>query len=99
MRTKRMAFNLTLQVRSIASVTKAVAAGDLSQTVNVEVEGEVLELKQTVNGMVEQVCLMSFCERLGTDVIGGPLVENVRKGGYPCRSRSRDAWYSRRAGS
>jgi len=59
MRAKRMAFNLTLQVRSIASVTKAVAAGDLSQTVNVEVEGEVLELKMTVNGMVEQVCSVS----------------------------------------
>jgi osomolarity two-component system, sensor histidine kinase NIK1 len=50
-----MALNLTNQVRSIASVTKAVAAGDLSQTVNVDVQGEMLDLKLTVNSMVEQV--------------------------------------------
>jgi len=50
-----MAFNLTVQVRSIASVTKAVAAGDLSQIVDVDVQGEMLDLKKTVNSMVEQV--------------------------------------------
>ena len=50
-----MAFNLTNQVRSIASVTKAVAEGDLSQTVDVDVQGEMLELKVTVNSMVQQV--------------------------------------------
>ncbi len=50
-----MASNLTNQVRTIASVTKAVAAGDLSQTVDVDVQGEVLDLKLTVNSMVEQV--------------------------------------------
>jgi osomolarity two-component system sensor histidine kinase NIK1 len=50
-----MASNLTNQVRSIASVTKAVAAGDLSQTVDVDVQGEMLDLKLTVNSMVEQV--------------------------------------------
>ncbi len=48
-------FNLTNQVRSIASVTKAVAAGDLSQIVDVSVQGEMLDLKITVNSMVEQV--------------------------------------------
>jgi osomolarity two-component system sensor histidine kinase NIK1 len=52
-----MANNLTNQVRSIASVTKAVACGDLSQTVNVDVQGEMLELKGTVNQMVSQVGL------------------------------------------
>ena len=50
-----MAHNLTNQVRSIASVTKAVAAGDLSQTVDIDVHGEMLDLKRTVNSMVEQV--------------------------------------------
>jgi HAMP domain-containing protein len=50
-----MASNLTSQVRSIASVTTAVAEGDLSKTVDVESQGEVLELKNTVNSMVSQV--------------------------------------------
>ena len=50
-----MALNLTNQVRSIASVTKAVAVGDLSQTVDVDVQGEMLDLKRTVNSMVAQV--------------------------------------------
>lgn len=53
-----MATNLTNQVRSIASVTKAAAAGDLSQTVDVDVQGEMLDLKLTVNSMVEQVFLL-----------------------------------------
>ena len=51
----KLAANLTNQVRSIASVTKAVARGDLSKTVNVDVQGEMAELKTTVNSMVEQV--------------------------------------------
>ena len=50
-----MASNLTNQVRSIAAVTKAVAHGDLSQMVDVDVQGEMLGLKETVNSMVEQV--------------------------------------------
>jgi osomolarity two-component system, sensor histidine kinase NIK1 len=54
---QRMASNLTNQVRSIASVTKAVARGDLSKTVEVDVQGEMAELKSTVNSMVEQVRL------------------------------------------
>jgi osomolarity two-component system sensor histidine kinase NIK1 len=48
----RLAGNLTTQVRSIATVTKAVANGDLSQTINVNAKGEVLELAMTVNSMV-----------------------------------------------
>ena len=47
--------NLTTQVRDIAAVTTAVASGDLSQKVSVEVAGEMLELKNTVNGMVDQL--------------------------------------------
>jgi HAMP domain-containing protein len=53
--TQRMASNLTSQVRTIATVTKAVARGDLSQKIDVDVQGEMLELKQTVNSMVDQV--------------------------------------------
>ncbi|WP_459738837.1 HAMP domain-containing protein [Streptomyces sp. E-15] len=47
--------NLTTQVRDIAQVTTAVASGDLSQKVTVDVAGEMLELKNTVNGMVDQL--------------------------------------------
>ena len=50
-----MASNLTDQVRSIAAVTTAVANGDLSQTVSVDVRGEVLQLKDTINVMVDQL--------------------------------------------
>jgi HAMP domain-containing protein/signal transduction histidine kinase/ActR/RegA family two-component response regulator len=50
-----MANNLTDQVRNIAQVTTAVAKGDLSQTINVDARGEILELKNTINTMVEQL--------------------------------------------
>src|SRR5256714_117433 len=50
-----MAGNLTSQVRNIADVTKAVAAGDLSLKITVDVKGEILELKNTINTMVDQL--------------------------------------------
>ena len=50
-----MAANLTSQVRNIAKVTTAVANGDLSQKITVDVKGEVLELKATINTMVDQL--------------------------------------------
>ncbi|MGW0709591.1 HAMP domain-containing protein [Streptomyces sp. NPDC002643] len=50
-----MALNLTSQVRNIAQVTTAVANGDLSKTITVDARGEILELKDTVNTMVEQL--------------------------------------------
>lgn len=50
-----LAANLTNQVRSIAKVTKAVAMGDLSQEITVDANGEILDLKNTVNGMVVQL--------------------------------------------
>ncbi|KAI9294616.1 hypothetical protein K502DRAFT_342280 [Neoconidiobolus thromboides FSU 785] len=50
-----MAANLTSQVRSIADVTTAVACGDLSRKITVNVKGEILELKNTVNSMVDQL--------------------------------------------
>src|SRR5207247_1584227 len=50
-----MAGNLTGQVRNIAGVTTAVAKGDLTKQVTVDVRGEILELKNTINAMVEQL--------------------------------------------
>ncbi|WP_438039906.1 HAMP domain-containing protein [Sorangium sp. So ce128] len=51
----QLAGNLTNQVRNIALVTKAVASGDLSQKITVEAKGEILELKDTINKMVDQL--------------------------------------------
>ncbi|GAB9097486.1 HAMP domain-containing protein [Bradyrhizobium diazoefficiens] len=50
-----MASNLTAQVRNIAEVTTAVAGGDLSKKITVDVRGEILELKDTINTMVDQL--------------------------------------------
>jgi HAMP domain-containing protein/signal transduction histidine kinase/CheY-like chemotaxis protein len=57
-----MASNLTDQVRNIAQVTTAVAQGDLSQKITVDVKGEILELKNTINTMVDQ--LSSFADEV-----------------------------------
>src|SRR5437016_2114303 len=57
-----MASNLTTQVRNIAGVTTAVATGDLTKKINVDVKGEILELKNTVNTMVDQ--LSSFADEV-----------------------------------
>ncbi|MEX2211617.1 MAG: HAMP domain-containing protein, partial [Gaiellaceae bacterium] len=57
-----MADNLTAQVRSIADVTTAVAKGDLSKKITVDVRGEILELKETINTMVDQ--LRSFADEV-----------------------------------
>src|SRR5256884_4021219 len=51
----RMAVNLTSQVRNIAEVSTAVARGDLSKKITVDARGEVLELKNTINTMVDQL--------------------------------------------
>jgi HAMP domain-containing protein/signal transduction histidine kinase/DNA-binding response OmpR family regulator len=51
----QMSGNLTSQVRNIAEVTKAVANGDLSKTVSIDVKGEILDLKNTINTMVDQL--------------------------------------------
>ncbi len=75
-----MASNLTSQVRNIADVTTAVAKGDLSKKITVDVKGEMLELKATVNTMVDQ--LNSFAaevtrvaREVGTDgKLGGQAV-------------------------
>jgi HAMP domain-containing protein/signal transduction histidine kinase/CheY-like chemotaxis protein len=56
----QMTSNLTAQVRNIAEVTKAVASGDLSKTVAIDVKGEILDLKNTINTMVEQLNSFAF---------------------------------------
>jgi HAMP domain-containing protein/signal transduction histidine kinase/CheY-like chemotaxis protein len=68
----RMAGNLTAQVRNIAGVTTAVAKGDLSKKITVDVKGEMLELKDTINTMVEQLNSFAFevtrvAREVGTD--------------------------------
>ena len=57
-----MAVNLTSQVRNIALVTTAVAKGDLSKKITVDAKGEILELKNTINTMVDQ--LSSFADEV-----------------------------------
>ena len=71
-----MAGNLTAQVRNIAEVTTAVAKGDLSRKITVDVRGEILELKNTINTMVDQ--LSSFA--VGGDARGA-------RGGYRGQTR------------
>jgi HAMP domain-containing protein/signal transduction histidine kinase len=72
-----MATNLTDQVRSIAQVTTAVARGDLSQTIEVDARGEILELKNTINTMVDQLSgfadqVTRVAREVGTDgILGG----------------------------
>src|SRR5437868_1569166 len=65
----QMTGNLTSQVRNIAQVTKAVASGDLSKTVAIDVKGEILDLKNTINTMVEQLNSFAFeVTRVARDV-------------------------------
>jgi HAMP domain-containing protein/CheY-like chemotaxis protein/signal transduction histidine kinase len=64
-----LAANLTTQVRNIAEVTTAVARGDLSRKITVDVSGEVLELKNTINTMVDQLnAFASEVTRVGREV-------------------------------
>ncbi|HEX9563430.1 MAG TPA: HAMP domain-containing protein [Gemmatimonadaceae bacterium] len=64
-----MASNLTAQVRNIAQVTTAVAGGDLSRKITVDVKGEILELKDTINTMVDQLnAFASEVTRVARDV-------------------------------
>lgn len=79
-----MAMNLTNQVRSIAEVTKAVAGGDLTKRITVDVRGEMLDLKETVNEMTESLSVFAdevtrVAKEVGTDgKLGGQArVTNV----------------------
>jgi HAMP domain-containing protein/CheY-like chemotaxis protein len=75
-----MANNLTGQVRNIAEVTTAVANGDLSRKITVDVRGEVLELKETINAMVDQLRAFAaevtrVAREVGTEgILGGQAV-------------------------
>jgi len=75
-----MASNLTAQVRNIAAVTTAVARGDLSRKITVDVKGEILELKETINTMVDQLNAFSsevtrVAREVGTEgKLGGQAV-------------------------
>jgi HAMP domain-containing protein len=62
----QMAGNLTAQVRNIADVTIAVASGDLSKKITVDVRGEILQLKEAINTMVDQLAFVRF----GSDARG-----------------------------
>ncbi|CEG64589.1 Putative Nonidentical kinase-1 (Fragment) [Rhizopus microsporus] len=80
----QMAANLTSQVRSIAEVTKAVALGDLSKKIEVESDGEILELKNVVNNMVDQLRVFAsevtrVSKEVGTEgILGGQaIVPNI----------------------
>lgn len=79
-----MAMNLTTQVREIATVTTAVAKGDLSRKISVEAQGEILDLKNTINTMVDRLSSFAFevskvAREVGTDgSLGGQArVENL----------------------
>jgi len=79
-----MATNLTTQVRSIASVTTAVAEGDLSLKIDVPAQGEILQLKETINEMVDRLQkfaneVTKVAREVGTDgILGGQArVQNV----------------------
>ncbi|KIW55374.1 hypothetical protein, variant 2 [Exophiala xenobiotica] len=80
-----MAMNLTTQVREIATVTTAVANGDLSKKVAADVQGEILDLKVTINSMVDRLNTFAFevskvAREVGTDgTLGGQAkVDNVQ---------------------
>ena len=80
-----MAMNLTTQVREIATVTTAVANGDLSKKVTANVQGEILDLKMTINSMVDRLNTFAFevskvAREVGTDgTLGGQAkVDNVQ---------------------
>jgi osomolarity two-component system sensor histidine kinase NIK1 len=84
-----MANNMTNQMRSISEVTKAVAMGDLSKRVQVDAQGEMLDVKMTVNSMVNQLSTLAdevvrVSLQVGTEgILGGqatvPDVQGIWK--------------------
>ena len=101
-----MADNLTGQVRNIAQVTTAVAKGDLSQKIRVDARGEILELKETINTMVDQLSAFAdevtrVAREVGTEGnLGGQAVVRGVSGTVegPDRQRQRDGLQPDRAG-
>ena len=84
-----MASNLTNQVRNIAQVTTAVANGDLSRKITVDVQGEILELKNTINTMVDQLnSFASEVTRVAREVgTEGKLADRPKSKASPERGR------------
>ena len=85
-----MASNLTGQVRNIAEVATAVARGDLSRKITVDVKGEILELKDTINTMVDQLRAFAsevtrVAREVGTD---GKLGGQAQVGGVAGRGKT-----------
>ena len=95
-----MASNLTNQVRSISEVTKAVAHGNLSKVVDVDVQGEMLDLKETVNSMVAQLSsLANEVIRVSIEVgtegkLGGQAVVPDVQGVWKVRIVSNSSLYA-----
>ena len=82
-----MASNLTGQVRNIAEVATAVARGDLSRKITVDVKGEILQLKETLNTMVDQLNAFAsevtrMAREVGTDGKLGGQAERAGRGGH-----------------
>jgi methyl-accepting chemotaxis protein len=82
-----MARNLTNQVRSIAEVTTAVANGDLGKKVMVDVRGEMLDLKNTVNSMVSHPLLQVIYRLI---LCSGYQIACSCERSHPCITRGRD---------
>ena len=93
-----MCSSLTDQVRSIAKVTTAVARGDLTQKIDIEVEGEMLTLKRTVNSMVDQLSAFAsevtrVALEVGTQgILGGQAFVPDVQGMWKVRVLSRLVW-------
>src|SRR5205085_8473531 len=86
-----MASNLTGQVRNIAEVTTAVARGDLSKKITADVRGEILEVKNTINTMVDQLNAFAgevsrVAREVGTDgKVGGQAADGGGAGTWRVR--------------
>jgi HAMP domain-containing protein len=86
----QMAGNLTDQVRNIAGVTTAVANGDLSKKITVDVRGEMLELKNTINTMVEQLNSFAFeVTRVAREGRYGRKTWRTSRSAWCCRNMER----------
>jgi HAMP domain-containing protein len=85
-----MASNLTGQVRNIADVATAIAKGDLSRKITVDVQGEILQLKKTINTMVDQLKgfaseVTRVAREVGTE---GNLGGQAAEPGHPSKSKT-----------
>ncbi|KAI9431635.1 hypothetical protein F5148DRAFT_1271057, partial [Russula earlei] len=83
-----MVMNLTNQVRSITEVTEAVASGDLTKKVAVDICGEMLDLKETINGMTESLSVFAdevsrVVHKVGTEGRLGGQANVTNIGGFP----------------